>query len=127
VKKPIPKEHEEQVAFFKRVRFYRQYYPVLWMVFSTHNGVRVSIGTAKKLKAEGMESGIPDIICDVPKNGYHGLRIELKRRAGGTVSPTQAEYLARYQVLGFKAVVCKGCDEAWAVLCDYLGIRNPEG
>lgn len=48
-------------------------------VFTTDlSGVRVSIGTARKLPSLRSSNGIPDLLIFEPRGGYHGLMIEMK-------------------------------------------------
>ena len=46
------------------------------------NGVKLSGTQAKIAKGQGMLSGVPDLFLPVPKNGYHGLFIEMKSEKG---------------------------------------------
>ncbi len=56
----------------------------------------------------------------VARNGYHGLYIELKRQKGGTVSETQKSWITALAEQGYKAVVCRGADEAIGTIKEYL-------
>jgi hypothetical protein len=79
----IRDEHTEQVRFFELVDLYIPRYPELKNVYANPNGSLRNLIVAKKLKAEGVRPGVPDIIVDVARHGYHGLRIEMKRSDGG--------------------------------------------
>lgn len=53
------------------------------LLYAVPNGALYGKGVervirAKILKAEGLRVGWPDIGIDVPRRGYHGLRVELK-------------------------------------------------
>lgn len=79
----------------------------------------------QKNKNMGTRKGYPDLVLEIARNGYHGLRIELKVKKGGTVSKEQKAWIARLNEQGFKAVICKGFDEAQQVIIDYMSIgRN---
>ena len=95
-------EHTEQVTLMNWCKLMERSYPQLALIFSIPNGGKRHIGTARKLKAEGVKSGVPDIFLSVAKNGKHGLYIELK---------------------GYEAKVCYGFGEAKKVICDYMGIE----
>jgi hypothetical protein len=56
----------------------------------------------------------------VARGGYHGLFIEMKRQKGGTVSPTQRDWIEYLLAQGYQAVVCRGFDAAREVIEQYL-------
>ena len=114
-------EHDEQVSFFKLVDLYSKKHPELLNVFAIPNGGHRNKAVAAKLKAEGVRAGYPDIAVDVARRGYHGLRIELKRRDGGAgLSRAQSDWFCWLMGQGYLCHMAKGSDEAWAVLCWYL-------
>jgi hypothetical protein len=110
-------EHAEQVA---TVNWFRYQYPkfakCLWAV--PNGGVR-HIGTAIKLKAEGGLAGVSDLFLMIPATEYHGLFIEMKVK-GGKLSSSQKEFIANAILMGYKAVVCYGFDEAKQAINEYL-------
>lgn len=124
-KNKTPLEPEEQTKIFNWINENKIKYPALAMYFATGNGLTLTKGQANKAKAQGiLEKGIPDIIGDMPLNGYHGHRIELKRIKGGTVSPEQKARLYMLNALGYKAEVCLGADHAIEAIKQYLGIMD---
>jgi hypothetical protein len=84
------------------------------------NGGSRGPAEAGRFKAMGVKAGVPDVFLDVPRGGFHGLRIEMKRRKGGRVSDDQADWLDYYNANGYRAVVCYGWDEARMEIEDYL-------
>ena len=120
---PVPKEHEEQKAFMTLAECLlpSEFRPLLW---ATPNAAKRSPKTASIMLAEGLKSGVPDLFLAIPCGGKAGLFIEMKRRRGGTVSAEQKAYLALLRKMGYRAEVCRGCDEALAVFKDYLGISD---
>jgi len=116
----IPTEHQEQAALMQWVKLNKARYPALDNIAAVPNGGARHIAVAKKLKAEGVSKGYPDILLDYPSNGYHGLRIELKRQKGSYATAEQKEWLARLNNAGYKAVVCKGWIDAKEVIEEYL-------
>jgi VRR-NUC domain len=108
-------EHEEQKAFITWVRYA---YPKL-MLFSIPNGGKRSKAVAGKMKAEGVISGIPDILVAKQSNGYPALFIEMKS-AKGRMSDTQKDIKIRLEAEGYKVEVCYSFDEARQVLNNYL-------
>ena len=110
-------EHEEQV---KVVSFCRNH-PLLKNIFAVPNGGKRSMVSAIRAQAEGLTSGIPDLFLALPSNGYHGMFIEMKKLKGGVISITQKEWLARLNAAGYKAIVCKGHEEAIREIIFYCG------
>lgn len=94
-----------------------------WMhvpVFHIPNGGYRHKHTAYQLKAQGVRPGVPDLCIPVPRGSYHGLFIEMKRRKGGSLSPTQREWIDTLRANGYRVEVCKGADEAIETLEEYL-------
>lgn len=75
---------------------------------------------AARFKAMGVKPGVPDLCLAVPRNGYHGLYIEMKRREGGKLSADQKKWIDGLQENGYCVQRCDGCHEAEAVLEAYL-------
>ena len=62
---------------------------------------------------------MPDIFLPVPKNGRHGLYIELK--AGkNTATKEQREFIESVRAMGYEAEVCRGWESAAAVILQYI-------
>ena len=84
-------EHDEQVAVFEWAELMAERYPALNLLYAVPNGARTSMSVAKRLKAEGLRRGVPDICLPVSSHydeydqTYHALYIEMKR-PGGKVS-----------------------------------------
>ena len=74
--------------------------------------------TARKLKAQGVVSGFPDLTIWPPLGSYHLpiLMIEMKRTSGGVVSPEQKEWLEYFEAISsfhhIESKVCKGFEDA---------------
>ena len=109
-------EHQEQC----KVIAWANQHPIAKYLHSTPNGMRTSIRTALKGKAEGLRAGYPDLSLDVARSGFYGLRIELKRVKGGTVSDVQRQWGQFLSEHGYFWKVCRGADEAIRVITDYL-------
>lgn len=102
--------------------------PELALLFAVPNGARTSMSTARKLKAEGLKAGIPDVMLPVARGGFNGLFVELKRRKGGKASAEQLAWLEALRKQGYYAVICHGWnDAAWNIqrylLGDYGGAQ----
>ena len=110
-------EHQEQVAVINWFRLqHRQYASYLFAI--PNGGVR-NIGTAVKLKKEGVLAGVPDLFLMIPMYGYHGLWIEMKVK-GGRVSDSQKEFIKAATFMGYQSIICYGFDEAKNAINNYL-------
>jgi hypothetical protein len=123
-------EHEHQVALFKWAAAQETAWPELRWLHSTQAGARVSPQIARRLKAEGMKSGPPDIFLDIPRGQFHGLRIELKRPKApgvtpGRLSPEQVAWLDHYAQRGYFAAACWGWHKAAETITSYLDLPSP--
>lgn len=117
----VASESDEQIALFKWLRLA---FPTL-IAYHCPNGGKRSLRTAVRLKKEGVTTGIPDVIIDKRSGPYAGMRIELKRRKGGTLSEEQKDMIARLREEGYYVVVCKGWDSARDEVLKYLGFGEP--
>lgn len=113
-------EHTEAAMLMRAVRGAEHIHPELRLFHAIPNGGFRSRRTAGLLKAEGVRPGVPDYSLPVPRGGAHGLYIELKRVKGGRVEPEQRTWLADLTEQGYRAVVCRGWEQAWAEIRDYL-------
>ena len=106
---------------------------IKWAMLQTYKGKRLNYylvhvpngGYRKgregaKLKSMGVQAGYPDLILDIPKGGYHGLRIELKKLKGGVTRDNQKERIAALIDEGYYAEVCKGFKETTRLIKRYL-------
>lgn len=120
-KELIPTEHQEQALFFQLARTLRKEFPELdYLLFAIPNGGKRYLKTALLLKEEGVKSGVPDIFCAMPKNGEHGLWIEMKRSRGGTVSKSQKLMREMLRAQNYRVVVANKAEKAFAALKAYL-------
>jgi hypothetical protein len=118
-------EHLEQVALFRWMWANRAKHVALEMAFAIPNGGARHIVVARKLKAEGVKPGVPDIFIPWlrPMVGkiYGGLFIEMKSKKGKP-SLLQTGYLGALSSAGYGTAVCYSWIEAAKIICDYLGI-----
>ena len=119
-KPKIDREGQQQKLFFQWLQF--QYPEVFTHAFHVPNGGHRNKVTGAKLKAEGVKAGVPDIVVALPKGEYSGLYIEFKaaRPYSAAVSQTQKEWLERLNKAGYKAVVCRGVEEAKNAIFNYV-------
>ena len=116
----VPLEDAEQRVIFQWAAMETTARPELGLLYAIPNGGKRAIKTAVALKKQGVKRGVPDMCLPVARGGYHGLYIELKRQKGGTVSETQKSWITALAKQGYKAVVCKGADEAIGTIKEYL-------
>lgn len=112
-------ESEEQISLFEWAELMSGRYPQLELMYHIPNGGKRDRTTAKRLKAEGVKSGVPDIHLPAPSSGYHGLYIELKA-GGNTTTENQDDWLYKLNRQGYLAVVCYGWQRASEVIMAYL-------
>lgn len=112
-----PSERQIQI---RCVSWFRMRYPEASPVFfSVPNGGARNAWTAKNLRDEGALSGVADLLLLVPRHGYAGLCIEMKK-PGGKVSESQKAFKKAVEGFRYKYVVCYSFDEFKAVCEDYL-------
>ena len=116
----LPSEAEEQRALFRWAALAAGAHPELRLLYHVPNEGRRSVVTGRRMKAEGMKPGVPDICLPVARGGHHALYIELKRREGGRVTESQRQWLSDLTDAGNRAVVCKGWDAAREEIEQYM-------
>jgi len=99
----VSTEHMEQMGF---VIWFRQKFPET-LIFAIPNGEYRAMTTAKKLRAEGVVPGVPDL-C-VPE---WSLWIEMKRKEGGSISEDQTRIHKYLEGIGHKVIVGYGAEDA---------------
>lgn len=116
----IPTEAQEQTALFQWAEYAAAKWPELRRMHHIPNGGSRNAIEAARLKAQGVRAGIPDIFLPCPRNGFHGLYIELKRKKGGRVSAEQRKMIDFLRGQGFRAEVCDGWEAAKNVIVEYM-------
>jgi len=93
-------------------------------MYAIPNGGARHIVAARKLKAEGVKAGVPDLCLPYPimcgeVTRWHGLYIEMKTK-GGAVNPDQKEWIKYLLSVGYMVAVCWTAEEAIQELTNYL-------
>lgn len=109
--KHLESAHQAQVMEWSRWAYKTGKYPMLNMLHCSLNGVKLSATQARIAKAQGMLSGVPDLFLPLPKNGHHGLYIEMKSEKG-RLTENQQWFLSNAESLGYKTAVCYSAKEA---------------
>lgn len=114
---PNPLEDDEAIAFSQWCKLNN--IPHHHIANESRSGTRNAVIRGAKLKRMGQSRGYYDYDVFVPIKGatgevdcYELIKIELKRKVGGRVSPEQKEWGEIYEMAGIPNAVCKGADEA---------------
>ena len=124
--KHIESAHQAQVIEWSKWAYKTGKYPMLNMLHCSLNGVKLSGTQAKVAKGQGMLSGVPDLFLPVPKNGYHGLFIEMKSEKG-RVTENQHWFLTNAESVGYKTVICYSAKEAISAIEAYYSQEMIKG
>ena len=89
-------------------------------VFHIPNGGSRYVREAARLKQQGVMPGVPDLMIPVPRNGYHGLFVEMKRKKGGRTTTEQYYWRDLLSEQGYKSLICYGADAAIEALDTYV-------
>lgn len=116
----IPLESDEQQALFEWAKWQKGKYPELELMYHIPNEGKRSFSSGKRLVAEGLKKGVPDICLPAARCGYHGMYIEMKRSKGGKATKEQLWWQDRLTKQGYYAVICRGWEEAAAEILKYL-------
>lgn len=114
-------EHREQAAVVTWANEPEQLerWPELEYLYAIPNGGHRRKSVAARLKAEGVQSGVPDLKLPVARQGYHGLYIEMKY---GRNKPTdnQRRWIRFLRRQGYRVEVCYGAEAAKQVIVNYM-------
>lgn len=117
-----PLEAEEQATYFEWwALFARTHRLPEQLCFAVPNGGHRHPAVARKLKAQGVRAGVPDVHLDIPAGGFHGLRLEFKR-VGEDVrnGSAQEAHIDALRRRGYNAMVVKSATEAVHLTKVYL-------
>lgn len=89
------------------------------LLYAVPNAARRSEATGAILKREGLRTGAPDLVLDVPRGPYHGARIEMKTE-NGVVSDSQRAFHRAMVEQGYAVRVCYSCKSAMDFITGYL-------
>ena len=111
-------EHRIQCAI---VKWFYYAYPAYrgGCLFAVPNGGHRNIQTARNLKAEGVTSGVSDLLLLVPKRDYHGLCIEVKTPVGRQ-SDNQKNWQRIIEAQGYRYEIVRSLDEFAELVRWYL-------
>src|ERR1700676_4167412 len=114
----LPTEQEEAEIFIQEVSLrFPDAFKLLFHIPNEGSGSRIR---GVKLKKAGVKSGVPDYFLASPTGIYAGLFIELKRKGPSKLSENQKSWILKLNGEGYKAVVCRGAEDAIHILERYL-------
>jgi hypothetical protein len=150
MKRPTePTEHAEQCVVLQWAALNAGKWPCLRLLYAVPNGaffggevkqlqggksVPVAAIRARKLKAEGLKEGVPDLCLPVPSGAmqslggpeFYGLYIEMKRRTQGKPSAMQKWWHAALTAQGYRVALCHGAAAAIEVLRQHAQRSIPQ-
>ena len=113
--------NQEHLAQSLLIKWFRLQYPLMAKcLFAIPNGGARHIGTAIKLKQEGVTAGVADLFLMIPANGKHGLFLEMKKEKGAKLQQNQEQFLNLAESMGYAAEVAYGFEEAQEIIQKYL-------
>lgn len=118
-------EANEQRRLMEIAGYYAHRYPELSLLYHVPNEGKRSKITGSILKSQGLKAGIPDLCLPVARGVYHGLYVELKY-GKNKLSDNQKQWLTLLGGQGYFAVACRGGDQAFQTLLNYLSLKDGE-
>jgi len=119
-------ENSEQVDLnFHCAKSWPNHYQAMWHTVN-ESGAGGSARYGAELNKRGRKKGVADWIVAVPRNGFHGLFLELKKEGkdASPISKEQREHLLFQQQLDYKCVVAYGYKAALKAIDDYMLTRS---
>jgi len=113
-------EHDEQCDLILWAVANAYLCPELDDLFAIPNGGKRDVGTGKKLKAEGVRPGVPDLMLPHARRDFYGLFIEMKV-GRNKPSDLQIARIERLEKSGYCVRVCYSAQSARNVIVWYLG------
>lgn len=101
------------------VRWFRMQYRGE-VIFAIPNGGKRDKVTARRMRDEGVTSGVPDLMIAAVRGGYGGLFVEMKNGSAGRVSEEQMEMMERLRKAGYRCEVVRSFEEFVSVVRTYF-------
>ena len=114
-------EHDEQVALFNWAKMNDSRLPELGLLFAIPNGGQRHILVAKKMKAEGVKAGVPDIFLPVVRGHFHGMFIEMKF-GKNKLTKSQKAWAEKLIKADYEFITCWGWENAAEAIEYYLAL-----
>lgn len=116
-------EKDEQIALFEwaELYLYPKYPELRLLMYHIPNGGSRHPAEAVNLKRQGVKAGVSDIFVSVPRNGFHGLYVEMKYDKN-KLTHEQKEFIRAANEQGYGVTVCYTWLEAKTAILNYLGV-----
>ncbi|HAY3540821.1 VRR-NUC domain-containing protein [Elizabethkingia anophelis] len=113
--------HQESKIQIACVRWFAYQYPALFpLFFAVPNGGKRLLTEAKIMKAEGVKSGVSDLLLLHPNKDYSFLAIEMKTKKGRQ-NDNQKKWQAEIEKTGVgKYVICRSTEQFIKEVTSYL-------
>lgn len=119
------RKREEDTLHMRCVRYWQTIFrpnqDEYYLFYKVHNEGKKSKQQAAKDKAMGIISGAADMNLDLPRHGYHGLRIEMKS-SNGKQSKKQQLFQGAIERNGYLYKVVRTFDEFVELINWYCSI-----
>lgn len=119
-----PKQHHtdhEHKLQCSCVTWFRYQYPnYKWLLFAIPNGSKRDLKVARKLKAEGVISGVADLFLSIANRTFHGAYIEMKFGKTGRQSENQKEFEQQVKKQGYDYHISRSLDDFMTYVSTYL-------
>ena len=118
-------ESNEQQLLFEWAYWNKNKYPGIETMYHIANEGKRSASSGRRLKREGLKSGVSDICLPIARCGYNNLYIELKH-GKNKATKEQLEFIRLINENGGKALVVYEADNAIEVIKAYFEKRIDE-
>lgn len=88
-------------------------------------GGRTFSTEAQRMKDEGLVAGVPDLFLALPRNGYHGMFVEMKEK-GNRPSDEQRQMNLLFELQGYMCHVAYGSSDAIDAITKYVTELDPK-
>ena len=113
-------EHRIQATLFRWAALESGNHPELQLLHAIPNGGHRHKAVASRLKAEGVEGGVPGIFLPVARAEFHGLYIEMKTPKG-RLTESQRNWTEALTKQGYRVEISRAWDAAASLIANYLG------
>lgn len=120
---PLESDLQKQLIEWAGFVKYKNNYLDSYIHHSPNGGYR-ELFEAIKFRLMGVRAGYPDLIIDIAKGGYHGMRLELKRSPKEKVSNNQALALQLLSEEGYYVTTACSLDEATLKIERYIDSKE---
>jgi hypothetical protein len=81
---------------------------------------RAAVIQAARLRRAGLLDGASDYFLSIPRKGFGGLYLEMKRKKGGKTSFEQEDFRHRMLLVGYDACIVSGWESARKAIERYM-------